>query len=488
MHDYIYYIGLILIPISLVFSYLFIHKTYNEIINGDLQGILKKTKVFALAGIGLFALSFILLDWAFFIDVATINNIKEQGIALNPGLVFLSFFFGTLFIIAMHSFVYSFFLYWYFKNTDPKKRKKLLWVYSISIVVAIVSLILFTEGNAQYWIYPLANIIHIGEGGIILTRTKSDVFAAKGLNIALYALCILSGAILVLFICDHYAYKYYGKHGLLYTCFLIAFPSGIIGARLWYVCIDMLDNGAGSQFIQKPHSIFEIWNGGLAVMGGAILGIIAGVSVMLVYKYALKHKDYTKINLLFLVDFIIPTILIAQAVGRWGNFFNNEVNGELVNLNYFARLPTFIRRQMQFADHASWGSNLVDPNKMYLPLFFIESCTNLIGYYVIYFGFGRGNFSKLFIKLINKIKPNTIKAEKYHPNGACVGGYLIWYGITRLILEPLRTSSDFYQSSIYSSYGLIIGGVVVIILAILRDIFVTKHNVKNIILKPEDLE
>ena len=90
--------------------------------------------------------------------------------------------------------------------------------------------------------------------------------------------------------------------------------------------------------------------------------------------------------------------------------------------------------------------------------------------------------------MINKIKPNTIKAEKYHPNGACVGGYLIWYGITRLILEPLRTSSDFYQSSIYSSYGLIIGGVVVIILAILRDIFVTKRNVKNIILKPEDLE
>ncbi|HBS10358.1 MAG TPA: hypothetical protein DEA28_01295 [Firmicutes bacterium] len=488
MHNFLYYSGLILILGSIICSYLFINFTNKEKNISDLQIILKKTWVFGLLGISLFALAFILLDWAFFIDEATLNNLKTLNKSLNPGLVFLSFFFGSLFVIAIHIFAYSFYFYWYFPKEEKKRRKLFLVIYTLSAVIAFISFILFSEGNAQYLIYPLANIVHIGKGGFfVLTRNGSELSQEGGLNIALYALCILSGAILVLFICDHFTYKYYGKHGLLYTCFLFAFPSGIIGARLWYVCIDIGDNGVNSQFIQRPLSIFEIWNGGLAIMGGAILGIIVGVSVILIYKYALKNKDYTKINLLFLVDYIIPTILIAQAIGRWGNFFNNEVNGNLYDIKYFNWLPTFIRNQMQYANHATWGSNIDHPGMIYLPLFFIEFCTNLIGYFTIYFGFGRGNFSKLIISLINKIKPGLIKAKFYHPNGACVGGYLIWYGTTRIILEPLRTGSDFYKSSLYSAYGMVFSGILIIIIAILWDYFITRKGVKNIILKDEDL-
>ena len=82
-----------------------------------------------------------------------------------------------------------------------------------------------------------------------------------------------------------------------------------------YILADITQKGSSSGFITNPISIFQIWYGGLGIMGGAILGIIGGVSVMLIYKYALKRKPFVYMNYLYCADFIIPAILAIGVSG-----------------------------------------------------------------------------------------------------------------------------------------------------------------------------
>lgn len=475
-HDLVYYFGLSLVLLSVIGVILFIYRINIIKKNLDLKGILKKYLVFIIAIPVVFLVGFILLNIAFYIDEATINNMTLHNITLDAGHLTLTYLFGTLFSILLFIAIYGVYLTYFIPGIDEKLKKIFKISYISSIVLGVVSFICYTEGIAPYLIYPLANTIHIGEKGILLLRNPS----AKGLNIALYAVFILSGALIVLLICNHLAYKYYGEHGLLYTCFFIAFPCGVIGARLWYVILDITNKGSASQYVMDWTKIFDIREGGLGIMGGAILGIIGGVTTMLILKYALKRKPYTKMNFLFVADFIIPTILVAQAIGRWGNFFNNEVNGYPLSVNYFAFLPTFIKNQMMYADH---GSSSLEPGMIYLPLFFIEFCTNLIGYFVLYYGFGRKYFSKWLIKFINLFSKEKdeklVNFDSYHANGTLVGGYLVWYGVTRAILEPLRTGSDYFKSSEITSYVMIGGGVLLIILFILYNEFYLNKKLLN---------
>lgn len=477
-HDVVYYFGLSFFILGIIGLFLTIGFMNKKKKTLDLQGLFKKYGVFCIIATVLFLIGFILLNVAFYIDEATINLLKENNLTVKPIHQFYTYFFGIIFVISLFSAIYNFFFCYYLPLEDLKIRKIFKAAWIISTVVFAVSFIVFSEGNAPYLSYPLANTIHIGKEGIILVRNTGNL---GGLNIALYAIFILSGAILVLFICDHFCYKFYHYHGLLYTCFLIAFPAGIIGARLRYVVLDISASGASSQYVQDWTKIFDFKAGGLGIMGGAILGIIAGVSTMLVLKYGLKRKEYRNINYLHLVDFIVPTILIAQAIGRWGNFFNNEVNGYPVPVSYFSFLPTFIKNNMHFAEH---GSTSLPADQIYLPLFFIESVTNLIGYFVLYYGFGTGFFSKYFIKFINlfsKEKNNPIiKADKYHADGTLAGGYLIWYGFTRVILEPLRTSADYYGFSITSAYLMVGGGALIVIFFILYKHLYTDRKKKKI--------
>lgn len=99
--------------------------------------------------------------------------------------------------------------------------------------------------------------------------------------IAFYALFILAGALLVLAICDHEFYKKYGRHGILEPIFYLAFPAGIVGARIWYVAGNWTRNGYNEDFLQ----VFRIWEGGLAIMGGALL-----VLLQVFYIFALNIK------------------------------------------------------------------------------------------------------------------------------------------------------------------------------------------------------
>ena len=82
---------------------------------------------------------------------------------------------------------------------------------------------------------------------------------------------------------------------------------GIIGARLYYVLFNF------SYYLDNPVEIFQIWNGGLAIHGGIIAGLL-----FIIY-YCKKHE----VNLWKMLDIIVVGLIIAQAIGRWGNFFNS---------------------------------------------------------------------------------------------------------------------------------------------------------------------
>ena len=211
------------------------------------------------------------------------------------------------------------------------------------------------------------------------------------ISIRWYAIFIVSGLLLAVYLAMKEAPRRKIIPDDILDFILIAFPLAIIGARIYYVIFDW------SYYASQPFSeVFAIWNGGLAIYGGLITGAI----VLFVFSY------YRAINPLDFLDVAAPGVMIAQAIGRWGNFINQEAYGKIVdNLNY---LPSFIKNQM-YID----GSYRV-------PTFLYESLWNLLGFIII---------------MALRHRPRFLK------QGEIAFFYLIWYGCGRFVIEGMRTDS-----------------------------------------------
>ena len=159
------------------------------------------------------------------------------------------------------------------------------------------------------------------------------------------------------------------------------------------------------------------------------------------------------------MDIIVPTILIAQAVGRWGNFFNCEVHGNLDLISHWNWLPRFI---VENSRYSSAHGNFAPDGYLYVPLFFIESMTNMLGYFVIAHVFGKA-------------------LRRYTELGDLAFGYIVWYGLTRVIMEPLRdTSFNMGENGFWSwiwSLVFVMGGALLI----------AGNHLVRFILKPRDV-
>ena len=166
----------------------------------------------------------------------------------------------------------------------------------------------------------------------ILTLQKD--FQIFGITITFYALIILFGAYIAYLLSRYFVNKEGYDDKILESTFYIAFPSGIVGARIWYVIAEWNKAFAGRPF----YSVFFIWEGGLAIQGGAILGILVGVLYV--------HYKKPHYNVLAMADLVIPNILIAQAIGRWGNFFNQEVYGAATEVGAWKILGNLFDEQM----------------------------------------------------------------------------------------------------------------------------------------------
>ena len=363
----------------------------TPMIEVDYGAFLKKNAIFVAGAV----VSFVVASFGFYMWLGASPDALHI-VELVLGAILFS---GCLFV-AINTFI----LHYYGRNLPEQLDKWLFRIQIVGFTVALFAFFLWTNGLAPYLSYPLVKGISFTKGLVDPYQTYID--KSIGVNIAFYALCILSGAILVYCVCDHYMYKEYGEHGLYESTFFIAFPAGIIGARIAYVIGNWEQEFANQQFWH----VFAIWEGGITILGGAIAGIVVGA---LWFMWRQKGK-----SIWVSFDMVLPTILIAQAVGRWGNFFNCDVHGLLVNADYFKWLPEIVWRNACFSS----SSGFAPEGQIYVPLFFIECVTNLLGYFVLGHLFG-------------------VALRKYTELGDIGFGYIIWYGLTRVLMEPLRDAN-----------------------------------------------
>lgn len=245
------------------------------------------------------------------------------------------------------------------------------------------------------------------------------------LTVTWYAIFILSGIIVAYILINKESKKYNISSSFVSNLIFWCVIFGIIGARIYYVLFNL------DYYMQDPIEIIKIWNGGLAIHGG----IIAGIITLVVY-----CKKY-KINILKMTDIACVGVIIAQAIGRWGNFFNGEAHGGIVSRAFLENLhlPNFIIEGMHIGKY------------YYAPTYLYESILNVIGFILL-----------IIIRKFKKIKLGNITAL-----------YLIWYGIVRFIIESMRTDSlllgNMKIAQLISIIMIIIGMIMLIVTSIKCD-------------------
>lgn len=219
-------------------------------------------------------------------------------------------------------------------------------------------------------------------------------FKLGPLTVAWYGLIIVAAMLLAISLTIKEAEKRDLTEDFVVDMAFWAIPLGIIGARVYYVLFEL------EAYLSDPIRMLYIWEGGLAIYGG----IIAGVLVI----YYRSQKE--NVPPLLVTDVLAPYVLLGQAIGRWGNFVNQEAHGGEVSRHFLEKLmlPDFIVEQMNIR-----GS-------YYHPTFLYESVWSLIGVAVI-----------VFVR----------KKDKFLLRGEATASYLIWYGVGRFFIEGMRTDS-----------------------------------------------
>jgi len=238
------------------------------------------------------------------------------------------------------------------------------------------------------------------------------MFSIGSINIYWYSALILTAVILGSYLALNYAKKTNVGQTFMVDLIFLVIPASIIGARLYYVIFNF------KLYKNNLLDIFKIWEGGLAIYGAIIAGIIVAY-------YQCKKKEK---SLLETLDIASASLILGQAIGRWGNFFNSEAFGPKTTLTqlHSLHLPQFIIDGMHIN-----GS-------YYHPMFLYESLWCLIGFIII-----------LLIRKRNK------------KTGTQIFFYSLWYGIGRVVIEEFRTDSlylfDFKVSQIVSIIFILIG-------------------------------
>lgn len=274
----------------------------------------------------------------------------------------------------------------------------------------------------------------------VLHNPGENMLSLGPISLSWYAVFVLSGALVTYYVSRWIAKVETGRPEIIDTLFIPSFACGILGARLWYVISEW------SYYMEDPVSILRIWEGGLAIQGGVIFGALAGALYL--------KKMYPEQKLLHFVDIIVPNILIAQAIGRWGNFFNQEVYGDYVNADKLSFLPSFIETNLHLPECYDY--------EIVQPLFLYESLLTTLGF--------------ILITIVIR------KLWKNRANGSLGALYLTYYGLVRIILEPLRQEEYIMRifgnisQSVMTSALFIIAGITLLLVLNIRKKMVKAHE------------
>ena len=246
-------------------------------------------------------------------------------------------------------------------------------------------------------------------------------FELFGRSFYLYGAIVALGFLLGILYCSQRSEKFVGiPSDDLFDFILWLLPTAIIGARIYYVIFQW------EQYKAHPLSVFAVWEGGLAIYGGIIAGLI------LVILWCRRRR----IPFGALGDLSVFGLLIGQSIGRWGNFFNREAFG--------AETDVFCRMGLTVPGHET----------VYVhPTFLYESLWNLTGFLILHFWFTR---------------------HKRRFDGHTMLLYIAWYGIGRVMIEGLRTDSLYLGGTGIRVSQLVAGASALVAIALL--VFFLKRN------------
>ncbi len=220
------------------------------------------------------------------------------------------------------------------------------------------------------------------------------LFTIGNFEIRIYSVLILLAVIIGYFMITSEAKRFQIKKEFMFNMLFWTLIFAIIGARLYYVAFNWDYYGSNLS------EIYKVWNGGLAIHGA----ILAGGLTMIIY-----CKKY-KVRTGKIFDIVVPALLLGQAIGRWGNFFNMEAYGSVVEYHTLVNMkiiPQFII------------DNMYINGQYHLPMFYFESLWCLLGFILILF----------------------IRRRKYIKDGQIMAFYLMWYSLARFVIESFRTDS-----------------------------------------------
>ncbi|GBV43350.1 prolipoprotein diacylglyceryl transferase [Staphylococcus aureus] len=234
--------------------------------------------------------------------------------------------------------------------------------------------------------------------GIVFNYIDPVAFNLGPLSVRWYGIIIAIGILLGYFVAQRALVKAGLHKDTLVDIIFYSALFGFIAARIYFVIFQW------PYYAENPGEIIKIWHGGIAIHGGLIGGFIAGVIVC-------KVKN---LNPFQIGDIVAPSIILAQGIGRWGNFMNHEAHGGPVSRAFLEQLhlPNFIIENMYIN------------GQYYHPTFLYESIWDVAG----------------FIILVN--------IRKHLKLGETFFLYLTWYSIGRFFIEGLRTDSLMLTSNI----------------------------------------
>ncbi|CFF84122.1 prolipoprotein diacylglyceryl transferase [Staphylococcus aureus] len=234
--------------------------------------------------------------------------------------------------------------------------------------------------------------------GIVFNYIDPVAFNLGPLSVRWYGIIIAVGILLGYFVAQRALVKAGLHKDTLVDIIFYSALFGFIAARIYFVIFQW------PYYAENPSEIIKIWHGGIAIHGGLIGGFIAGVIVC-------KVKN---LNPFQIGDIVAPSIILAQGIGRWGNFMNHEAHGGSVSRAFLEQLhlPNFIIENMYIN------------GQYYHPTFLYESIWDVTG----------------FIILVN--------IRKHLKLGETFFLYLTWYSIGRFFIEGLRTDSLMLTSNI----------------------------------------
>jgi phosphatidylglycerol:prolipoprotein diacylglycerol transferase len=225
-------------------------------------------------------------------------------------------------------------------------------------------------------------------------------FSIGSIDVRWYGIVLGSAALIALLIAIQEGKRFNINPDFFMDFLLVAVPSAIVGARLYYVIFKWAD------YRNNLWEIFQIWHGGIAIYG-ALIGSIIGVA----FYVRAKGYDFWRI-----ADIAAPGLIIGQMIGRWGNFMNQEAHGGPVAESFLRdslHLPNFIVNQMYITDPATMQA------AYYQPTFLYESIWTFVGFLLL---------------LLLRRRPFVRAGEIFI-------SYFIWYSIGRFFIEGLRTDS-----------------------------------------------